>query len=175
MTDRKSTSPEAASRRAIFAWVLYDFANSPFTTLVITFVYAQYFTEAIAATSVEGTALWGYTMTATALTVALFSPVLGALADQGGYRKRFLLPATVISAAATAALYGVLPGEVGRARHLGQDERRDQGDDHRSTSPMTMSKLPMMATMSATMQSPREVRASRTLMLQNDGPRAFTR
>ena len=104
-----------ASRRAIVAWVLYDFANSPFTTLVITFVYATYFTESIAASTNEGPALWGYTMTATALVVAFLSPLLGALADQGGYRKRFLLTAVVICAAATAALYGVLPGQVAQA------------------------------------------------------------
>jgi len=104
-----------AGRRAIVAWVLYDFANSPFTTLVVTFVFAQYFTEAIAASTTEGTALWGYAITVTALTVALLSPVLGALADQGGYRKRFLLTATLVAAASTAALYGALPGEVAYA------------------------------------------------------------
>ena len=106
---------KTASRRAIVAWVLYDFANSSFTTLVVTFVYARYFTEAIASSSVEGTSLWGYAMTATAVIVALSSPILGAFADQGGYRKRFLLTATLICAAATAALYGVLPGEVAAA------------------------------------------------------------
>ena len=104
-----------ARRRAIVAWVLYDFANSPFTTLVVTFVYARYFTEVIASNAIEGTALWGYAMTATALVVALSSPILGALADQGGYRKRFLLAATLVCAAATAALYGVLPGEIAAA------------------------------------------------------------
>jgi UMF1 family MFS transporter len=104
-----------ANRRAIVAWTLYDFANSPFTTLVVTFVYARYFTEAIAANSIEGTALWGYAMTVTALIVATLSPILGALADQGGYRKRFLLTATLVSAAATAALFGVLPGQVAEA------------------------------------------------------------
>lgn len=104
-----------ASRRAIVAWVLYDFANSPFTTLVVTFVYARYFTEAIAANPIEGTSLWGYAMSVTALIVVLSSPILGALADQGGYRKRFLLAATLVCAVATAALYGVLPGEVAAA------------------------------------------------------------
>jgi UMF1 family MFS transporter len=102
----------AADRRAIWSWALYDFANSPFTTLVVTFVYAAYFSEAIASDSVRGQALWGYAITATALIVAFCSPVLGALADQGGYRKRFLVVATLVSAAATAVLYGVLPGEV---------------------------------------------------------------
>jgi UMF1 family MFS transporter len=102
-------------RRAIVAWVLYDFANSSFTTLVVTFVYARYFTESIASSSIEGTSLWGYAMGVTAILVVLSSPILGALADQGGYRKRFLLTATLICAAATAALYGVLPGQVAAA------------------------------------------------------------
>jgi len=101
-----------ANRRAIVAWTLYDFANSPFTTLVVTFVYARYFTEVIASNRIEGTALWGYAITVTALIVAIGSPILGALADQGGYRKRFLLVATAISAGATAILFGVLPGQV---------------------------------------------------------------
>ena len=102
----------ATDRRAIWSWAFYDFANSPFTTLVVTFVYATYFSEVIAADSVRGQALWGYAITTTALIVAFCSPVLGALADQGGYRKRFLIVTTLIAAAATAVLYGVLPGEV---------------------------------------------------------------
>jgi UMF1 family MFS transporter len=101
-----------ADRRATVSWALYDFANSPFTTLVVTFVYATYFSEFIAANSVQGQTLWGYAITTTALIVAVCSPLLGAVADQGGYRKRFLVIATLIAAAATAALYGVLPGQV---------------------------------------------------------------
>ena len=102
----------AADRRAIVSWTLYDFANSPFTTLVVTFVYARYFAEAIAADSIQGTALWGYAITTTALIVAFCSPVLGAFADQGGYRKRFLIMATIVSVVATAGLYWILPGQV---------------------------------------------------------------
>ena len=99
-------------RRAIYSWALYDFANSPFTTLVVTFVYATYFSEAIARNSVEGQELWGYGITTTALIVALLAPLLGALADQGGYRKRFLIIATLISAGATVGLYFIEPGQV---------------------------------------------------------------
>jgi UMF1 family MFS transporter len=98
--------------RAIWSWALYDFANSPFTTLVVTFVYATYFTQAIADDPIGGTALWSRGVTITALVVAFSSPFLGALADRGGYRKLFLLIATVVCAASTAALYPVLPGEV---------------------------------------------------------------
>lgn len=99
-------------RRAVWSWALFDFAISSFTTLVITFVYATYFTEAIAADSTRGTTLWSRAITITAIVVAVCSPVLGALADRGGYRKRFIGIAITICALATAALYAVLPGQV---------------------------------------------------------------
>jgi len=98
--------------REVWSWALYDFANSPFTTLVVTFVYATYFTQAIADDPAHGTALWSRGVTITALVVALSSPVLGALADRGGYRKLFVLLSTIVCAAATALLYRVMPGEV---------------------------------------------------------------
>jgi UMF1 family MFS transporter len=92
--------------------MLYDFANSAFTTLVITFVYATYFTEAIAPDRITGTVLWSRAITITAIVVALASPLLGALADRGGLRKTFILGSTAICVAATAALYKVMPGQV---------------------------------------------------------------
>jgi MFS transporter, UMF1 family len=102
----------AKNRRAIWSWALYDFANSPFTTLVVTFVYATYFTQAIADDPIHGTALWSRGITITALVVALCSPLLGALADRGGYRKLFVILATLVCVAATASLHFVLPGQV---------------------------------------------------------------
>jgi UMF1 family MFS transporter len=98
--------------RTVWSWAFYDFANSPFTTLVVTFIYATYFTQAIAPDPITGTALWSRAVTITALIVALASPLLGALADRGGYRKVLVLVSTLVCAAATAALYNVLPGEV---------------------------------------------------------------
>ncbi len=110
MTD--ATGQDRAAQRTIWSWALYDFANSPFTTLIVTFVYATYFTEAIARDSVSGTALWSRGITITAVIVAVVSPALGALADRGGYRKLFVLLATLVCAGATAALYTVLPGQI---------------------------------------------------------------
>jgi len=104
--------PVAGDPRAIWSWALYDFANSPFTTLVITFVYGTYFTQVIASDPIIGTTLWSRAMTITALVVALCSPILGALADRGGYRKALVLVFTLICVVPTAALYGVLPGQV---------------------------------------------------------------
>ncbi|NNC63277.1 MAG: MFS transporter [Gammaproteobacteria bacterium] len=104
--------PIPGDRRAIWSWALYDFANSPFSTLVVTFVFGTYFTQAIASDPITGTTLWSRAMTITALVVAICSPVLGALADRGGYRKAFVLVFTLICVVATTALYGVLPGQV---------------------------------------------------------------
>lgn len=102
----------AYDRRAVWAWATYDFANSSFTTLVVTFIYATLFTGAIAADDIQGTQQWSWAVTATALVVALLSPYVGAIADRGGYRKRFLLICTVICIAGTALLFFPKPGQV---------------------------------------------------------------
>jgi UMF1 family MFS transporter len=109
-----TTTPDY-DNRSVWSWAGYDFANSPFTTLVVTFIYATFFTQVIASDAIRGTALWSRGVTATAIAVALLSPIFGALADRGGYRKRFLLVSTTVCIVGTAALYGVLPGEVGQA------------------------------------------------------------
>lgn len=101
--------------KAVWSWACYDFANSPFTTLVVTFIYATYFTQAIAPDPIHGTALWSRGVTLTALSVAFASPILGALADRGGYRKLFLLAFTAVAIAGSVALYPVLPGQTVRA------------------------------------------------------------
>lgn len=111
-----------ATRRAVVSWALYDFANSSFTTLVVTFIYAAYFTKTmvlvpdgqggLAADETLGTFYWSNAVSLSAIAVALLSPVLGALADRGGYRKEFLAAATVLSVGATAALFFFPPGAV---------------------------------------------------------------
>jgi UMF1 family MFS transporter len=93
----------------IWAWALYDWANSSFTTLVVTFVYATYFVQAMAPDEVTGTLWWSRAVAASAILTALLSPVLGAAADRAGARKRFLAAATVACAGATAALAWVTP------------------------------------------------------------------
>ncbi len=86
-----------ASRLGQFSWALYDWANSAFSAVIITFVYATYFTKAIATDEVAGTAEWGWAMSASGIAVAVVSPVLGAIADAGGRRKPWLLVWTLIA------------------------------------------------------------------------------
>lgn len=102
-------------RRTILAWCLYDFANSAFTTLVVTFIYAAFFTKVIAPDEVTGTWLWSRSVSITAIAVALLSPFLGALADRGGYRKRFLGFFTLVAVLGSTVLYTAMPGEVVKA------------------------------------------------------------
>ncbi len=102
-------------RKAVIAWCMYDFANSAFTTLVVTFVYATYFTSKIAENEIEGTSLWSRGVGLSAVLVALLSPLFGAIADRGGHRKLFLLLTTVITIVGCIFLYPVGPGETIRA------------------------------------------------------------
>lgn len=102
-------------RRAIFAWCLYDFANSAFTTLVVTFIYAAFFTKVIAPDEVTGTWLWSRSVSITAVAVALLSPFLGVLADRRGYRRRFLAFFTLAAVLGSTVLYSPMPGEVVKA------------------------------------------------------------
>jgi len=97
-------------RRTIWSWCLYDWANSAFTTLVVTFVYSAYFTSAFADDPGRGTALWSRGITASALAIAALAPIAGALADRGG-RRRYLILCSLVCVAATAALAFVRPSQ----------------------------------------------------------------
>ncbi|MGA0255968.1 MAG: MFS transporter [Rhodothermales bacterium] len=100
------------TRSPIWAWATYDFANSAFTTLVVTFVYAAFFAKGIAPDETTGTDLWSMGITISALVIAVLSPFMGAMADRGGYRKRYLGIATIICILATYGLFFPQKGDV---------------------------------------------------------------
>ncbi len=97
-------------RLRVLLYALYDWGNSSFTTLVVTFIYSTYFTKAMAPDQITGTALWSRAVTATALIVALASPLLGAWADRGGHRRALLAASSLLCIGATAALTFITPG-----------------------------------------------------------------
>ena len=88
---------------------MYDWANSAFATLIMTFIFSTYFISAVAPDPTRGTVLWGWASGAAALLIAFAAPVLGAIADQGGRRKRWLLVTTSLCVVLTALLYGAAP------------------------------------------------------------------
>jgi UMF1 family MFS transporter len=98
-----------ADRIGLFAWCTFDWANSAFPTVIVTFVFAAYFTKAVAADDVTGTSQWSYAVSLSMLATALLGPLLGAIADHGGRRKPWVLAFTIISAGATALLWFATP------------------------------------------------------------------
>lgn len=102
-------TPEGADRRGIIAWCLYDWANSAFPTVIVTFVFAAYVTNVIAETPEIGTGQWGLAMGLSGLVIALLSPVLGAIADQNGRRKPWIAVLSLICVAVGGLLWTVEP------------------------------------------------------------------
>lgn len=102
-----STVP--ASRRAQMSWAFYDWANSAFATLVVTFVFPAYFAQGVVGDQVAGQSLWGFAIGLSGLVIAVTSPILGAVADVGGRRKPWVGGFTVLCVVATAALWFVRP------------------------------------------------------------------
>lgn len=102
-------------KKQIISWILYDFANSAFTTLIVTFIYATYFVKAIAPDEISGTALWSKGITISALCVAFLSPLLGAVADQAQLRKTFLMVSTLVCVSGSALLFLFQEGQVWEA------------------------------------------------------------
>lgn len=107
-----SVTEASIDRRAIRAWCLYDFACSPFSTIVVSFIYPPFFQKTFFENEEAGIAVWSHGVTITAIVVALLSPLLGAIADRGGMRKQLLALFTVISILAIGGLYFVEPGMV---------------------------------------------------------------
>lgn len=105
-----------ASRREIFSWAMYDFANSGYTTVVLTAVFSAYFVGTVAGNgpdaSGRATLLWAFTMAVTNGLILLTAPVLGAIADARAWKKRFLLLTTIGCVLSTALLALVGAGDV---------------------------------------------------------------
>jgi UMF1 family MFS transporter len=107
-----SSPPRIASRHAIAGWVLFDWACQPFFTLVTTFVYAPYFASVVVGDGARGQALWGFAAGTAGILVALFSPVLGAVADATGRRKPWIAAFGLLLIIGSWALWFGRPGDA---------------------------------------------------------------
>jgi len=90
--------------------MLFDWAQQPFHTLIITFVFAPYFAAAVAPDAARGQELWGYATGIGGLLIALSSPVLGAIADASGTRKPWVFAFSVIGVIGCWLLWFAMPG-----------------------------------------------------------------
>lgn len=84
------TIPDSAAPRALVtaAWCLFDWAISPFPTIVSTFIISNYFAKAIAPDPTIGSAQWSFMIAIAGIVIALLSPPMGAIADRMGHAKR---------------------------------------------------------------------------------------
>jgi len=100
------------SKKVIFSWACFDFANSAFGTLVVTFIYSAFFSKGIAADEISGSAQWANTVSISAIAIALLSPPLGAIADAFGWKRRLMFVCVVLCVACTALLYFPQKGDI---------------------------------------------------------------
>ncbi|HXU45404.1 MAG TPA: MFS transporter, partial [Thermoanaerobaculia bacterium] len=97
--------------REIFGWAMFDFANSSYTTIIVTVAYGVYFAKLIAPPG-RGDFLWGSAIALANLFVLALSPVIGAVADDSGRKKLFLFGTYATCVAGTALLWFVTPGHA---------------------------------------------------------------
>jgi UMF1 family MFS transporter len=94
---------------ALWSWALYDWANSAFFTIILTFVFARYFAQGVVDDEVAGTEYWGNIVGVAGILIAVLAPVLGAIADKSGRRKPWLVGFTLLCVVACAMLWFVHP------------------------------------------------------------------
>jgi len=102
----------------VWAWSMYDFANSAYTTVVITAVFGAYFVGAVAGGAAWATFAWTAALSVSYAAILVTGPLIGAWADAHAAKKRLLLVTTVGCVLFTALLYCVAPGHVALALGL---------------------------------------------------------
>ena len=90
-------------KREIFGWAMFDFANSSYTTVVITVVYGAFFTKTIVPSGGRYS-YWSASIIAATLIALMLCPFVGAICDRAGRKKVFLAIAAGVCALSTAAL-----------------------------------------------------------------------
>jgi UMF1 family MFS transporter len=109
------TTKARAPAREIFGWAMFDFANSSYTTVIVTVVFSVVFPRLVVGDAPDyrlGDLLWSVALSVSYALVVVTAPVLGAIIDFRAAKKRFLLGSYLITVTATALLYFVSPGDV---------------------------------------------------------------
>ncbi len=100
------------NKAKIFVWTLYDFANTSFSIVIVTAIFAVYFKKTIAQGMAIGDFYWSLATSIAMVITAIISPVLGAIADYSAGKKRFLLFFTLLCIVSTASLFFPGAGQI---------------------------------------------------------------
>ncbi|OCJ62349.1 MFS transporter [Agrobacterium tumefaciens] len=90
MTVPSPNAETVVAKRGIWGWVMFDWAAQPFFTVVTTFVFGPYFVARLTDDPISAQATWSNMATVSSIIIALFSPILGSIADQSGARKPWI-------------------------------------------------------------------------------------
>lgn len=110
VTIAKEGPAKAVSSRGIWGWMLFDWAAQPFFTVVTTFVFGPYFVARLTQDPVAAQAMWSNMATISSVVIAIFSPILGSIADQSGRRKPWIASFAIIKILSLSMLWFAAPG-----------------------------------------------------------------
>jgi MFS transporter, UMF1 family len=103
-------SAPKSSRRGILGWMFFDWAAQPFFTVVTTFIFGPYFVARLTEDPIAAQAQWSNAATIASLVIAIFSPVLGSIADATGEKKRWIAFFAAIKIVSLTMLWFAAPG-----------------------------------------------------------------
>jgi len=109
---KRTIDPRAKEKFRIFIWTLFDFANTSYSIVVVTFLFAVYFKQTVVSGKPIGDFYWSIGTSVSMLITAIVSPILGAIADYSAGKKRFLLFFTLLCIISTALLFFMEEGTV---------------------------------------------------------------
>ena len=101
---------DISQRKRIWGWMFFDWASQPYNTLLITFVFAPYFTSTVVGDPVHGQAVWGYTVGLAGVVIAILAPVLGAISDSTGPRRPWIWAFSLMYVVGSFLLWWAVPG-----------------------------------------------------------------
>ena len=96
--------------KRVWGWMFFDWASQPYFTLLITFIFAPYFTSAVMDDPVRAQEYWGWMLAAVGIAVAILGPTLGSIADAAGSRLRWVVGFSAMYVLGSLALWWAVPG-----------------------------------------------------------------
>src|SRR5689334_11727552 len=110
--DKSPYLASGVSRREVWSWAMFDFANSGYTTVVITAIFNAYFVAVVARNESWGTFAWTISLAVSYGLIILTAPALGAYADAYGAKKQLLCLSAIGCVFFTGMLYFAGPGDL---------------------------------------------------------------
>lgn len=108
-----ATGAPAADLKGQISWTFFQWARDPYVIVVTIYIFAPYFSNVVVGDPVRGQTIWGNINSIAGFIIALFGPILGAIADTGGRRKPWLIGFVAVMVPAIFALWWALPGAQG--------------------------------------------------------------